>query len=100
MPVFAVIVERGREWDWSLPMRKQTDWDAHAAFMDKLANERVILAGGPLGGEDEARTILHVFDVPDKHAIMKLLDEDPWHRSGLLRIASIDPWNLLLGSIK
>ena len=55
MPIFVVVRERGSAWDWSRPMRRQAEWDAHAAFMDAMVDERFILAGGPLGGEDERR---------------------------------------------
>lgn len=99
MAYFAVVLERGAAWDWTLPMRKQVDWDNHAAFMDGLADEGFVLAGGPLGGEDDAPRILHVVDAPSNSEIVARLAEDPWHRSGQLRIVSIDPWTILLGSI-
>lgn len=99
MPHFAVIVERGAIWDWSKPMRRQDDWDAHAAFMDALAAEKFIVAGGPLGGEDRAAKILHVVDAPDESTVMDRLGKDPWHTAGLLRVVSVDPWTVLLGSI-
>ena len=35
-------------------MRRQAEWEAHAVFMDKLAQDGFIVAGGPLGGEDDA----------------------------------------------
>ena len=54
MPRFVLIRERAGGWDWNTPMREQTAWDTHAAFMDRLADEGFILAGGPLGSEDEA----------------------------------------------
>jgi uncharacterized protein YciI len=47
MPYFVVIRERGRAWDWSLPMRRQAQWETHAAFMDTLEDEGFIVAVGP-----------------------------------------------------
>lgn len=99
MPYFAVIVERGAVWDWSLPMRRQKEWDAHAAFMDALVTEGFILIGGPLGNEDTAARILHVVQAAGESAVRERLAEDPWHRSGMLTIAAIEPWTVLLGSI-
>lgn len=98
MPYFAVIRERASGWDWSAPMRRQAEWDAHAAFMDDLANRRLIIAGGPLGSENEARRVLHIFDMPDIASIEALLERDPWTPMQLLKTLSIEPWNLLLGS--
>jgi uncharacterized protein YciI len=99
MPYFAVIVERGAAWNWSLPMRQQEEWDAHAAFMDALAADGFIVAGGPLGSEDAARRILHIARAADASTVRNRLAGDPWHRAGFLRIVSIDPWTVLLGSL-
>lgn len=97
MPYFAVIRERGPAWDWSLPMRRQAEWDAHAAFMDALESEAFIVAGGPLGGEDDAKRVLHVVSAPDEGAIETRLAEDPWTPLRLLKTISIEPWTVLLG---
>lgn len=65
MAYYVVIRERGAAWNWSLPMRRQTEWDAHAAFMDALVDKRIILAGGALGGEDDAKRVLHIVNAPE-----------------------------------
>jgi len=54
MPYFVVVRERSAGWNWSVPMRQQKEWDAHAAFMDAATEEDFIVAGGPLGDEDSA----------------------------------------------
>lgn len=99
MPYFAVVVERGTPWDWTIPMREQKDWAAHAAFMDRLGDEGFIVAGGPLGGEDVAPRILHIVEAPNETTIRERLAEDVWYGTGLLQIASIDPWSVLVGSL-
>src|ERR1700693_1240426 len=100
MRCFAVIRERGPAWNWSMPMRRQAQWDAHAAFMDDLANRGIIVAGGPLGGEDDAPRVPHVGRLQqstDESAIEAMLAEDPWTPMGLLTTVSIEPWTVLLG---
>lgn len=97
MPYFVVIRERSSAWDWSKPMRRQAEWDAHAAFMDALTEERFIVAGGPLGGEDDAARVLHVIDAPSVEAIEARMTEDPWTPMRLLRTVSVEPWTVLLG---
>lgn len=99
MPYFVVIRERGGAWDWSAPMRRQVEWDAHARFMDALTEERFIVLGGPLGGEDDAARVLHVIDAPDVGAIEARLSEDPWTQTGMLTTVSIEPWTILLGDL-
>jgi uncharacterized protein YciI len=100
MPYFVVIRERGAGWDWSLPMRKQAEWEAHAAFMDALANDGFIAAGGPLGGEDDAARVLHVVstsEAVEEDTIEAILAADPWTPMNLLRTVSVEPWTVLLG---
>ena len=92
---YAVVRERGPAWDESRPMREQGGWDDHAVFMDALVDERVIVRGGPLG-EGERRFLL-IFDAPSEEAINARLDEDPWTPAAMLRIVSIDRWEVLLG---
>jgi uncharacterized protein YciI len=100
MPRYVLIRERGSGWDWSKPMRKQAAWDAHAAFMDRLADEGFILAGGPLGTEDEAARVMHVVEAPHADAVEARMAEDPWTPMGLLRSLSIEPWTVLLGGFR
>ena len=78
-------------------MRRQAQWGAHAAFMDALENEGYIVAGGPLGGEDDAAHVMHVVDAPMKTEIEARMTEDPWTQMHLLRTVSIQPWTVLLG---
>lgn len=99
MPYFVVVRERGGAWNWSLPMRRQAEWDAHASFMDALTDERFIIAGGPLGGEDDALRVLHIVEASDASAVSSRLGQDPWSISGILRTVSIEPWTVLLGGI-
>lgn len=98
MPYFVVTVERGNAWDWSLPMRRQQRWDEHAAFMDGLADERFILAGGPLGHEDHAPRIMHVVEAANEAAVRARLATDPW-ADGMLAVGAIEPWTVLLGGL-
>lgn len=95
-----MIRKRASGWDWSKPMREQAAWDAHAAFMDRLVEEGFILAGGPLGTEDEASNVLHVIEAPDGDAVERRMSEDPWTPMGLLRTLSIEPWTVLLGGFR
>jgi uncharacterized protein len=100
MSYFIMISERAGGWDWSRPLRRQAAWDAHAAFMDNLAAEGFIVAGGPLGNEDAAPRVLHVISAPDAAAIERRMAEDPWISMGLLRTVSIEPWTILLGGLR
>jgi uncharacterized protein YciI len=94
-----MIRERAGAWDWDRPMRQQDAWDEHAAFMDALASEGYIVAGGPLGGEDDALRVMHVVAAIDAAAVELRMAEDPWTAMGLLRTISVEPWTVLLGNL-
>jgi uncharacterized protein len=100
MPYFVVVRERSSGWNWSLPMRRQADWEPHAAFLDALESEGFIVAGGPLGDEDTAARVLLVVSAPDRDAIETRMAEDPWTPMRLLRTVSIEPWTVLLGGFR
>lgn len=93
MAFFALTLVHGPNWDASRPIREQQAWDEHAAFMDGLVEEGMIIIGGPLG--DGERT-LHAVEAADERQVEARLGEDPWASMGLLRIGSIQPWALWL----
>jgi uncharacterized protein YciI len=75
-------------------MREQAKWDEHAAFMNGLVDEGVVVLGGPVGG---ANKFLLIFDIEREELIHARLADDPWTPMGLLRVASVEPWEILLG---
>ena len=90
------LVERGKgpAWDHSRGRREQEGWDAHAAFMDGLAEEGFIALGGPIGEGDGENTLL-VIDADDESAVRARLAEDPWPEE-LLTIEWVRPWSVWL----
>jgi uncharacterized protein YciI len=91
---YLVRLERGAAWDHSRSRRTQAGWDEHAAFMDALTEEGVVILGGPVGEGDGDDTLL-VVDVEDEAAIRARLSDDPW-MNDLLRIKSVEPWSVWL----
>jgi uncharacterized protein YciI len=96
MAHFAVVVEQGPAWDRARGMREQAQWNEHAQFIDTLTEQNIILLAGPLGGRPTFRELL-IVRAEDERTVRSRLAEDPWHRSGTLRIAEIGPWQLLIG---
>jgi len=90
---FAVRRRRGPAWNAALTMREQAGWGAHASFMNALAAEGFVVLGGPLA--DGTETLL-IVDAASEDAIANRLANDPWSLTGLLEIASIQPWTILL----
>jgi hypothetical protein len=61
--------------------------------MDGLVDDGFILLGGPLEGERET---LHVVRAPSRKAVRERFAEDLWHANGMLRIARLERWTILL----
>jgi uncharacterized protein YciI len=92
---YAVLRERGENWDPRLPMRQQEQWDKHAAFMDALADDGFVILGGPLGDGEEK--FLLIMAAESEQAIEVRLADDPWPPLRLLRTAAVERWEILLG---
>jgi uncharacterized protein YciI len=91
--MFLVVVRRsGPEWDPSRPLEEQSDWPAHAAFMDGLVDSGFIVLGGPLA--DEHR-VAHAVEAESEEVIRATLARDPWSESHLV-IDTIEPWTIRL----
>jgi uncharacterized protein YciI len=95
MPTYALTHVHGPKWDAALPIRSQNAWSEHAAFMDALVAEGLIVLGGPL---DEGDRALHLVEAADEDHIRTRLGEDPWAAMGLLEVGSIQRWQLWLDS--
>ena len=96
MKLFAVVRSRGGAWRNSVALELQPDWDAHAAFMDRLHAEKFVVLGGPLEGTEEVLLIVRA-NGPDE--IVQRFAGDPWSEAGLLRISRIAPWTVRLGTL-
>ena len=93
MPMFHVVLHRsGPRWDPSLPLEGQSDWPAHAAFMDGLVDAGFIVLGGPLA--DEFR-VVHAVEAESEEDVRATLARDPWSEAHLL-VASVEPWTIRL----
>lgn len=92
---YAVIRERGENWDTRLSLRQQEQWDEHAAFMDALADDGFVVLGGPLGNGE---TFLLTVNAKSEQEIAARLADDPWTPLGLLRTARVERWEILLGA--
>jgi hypothetical protein len=91
LSTYVVLRERGPEWDWNRDMRAQDGWDAHAEFMEGLAEEGFILLGGVL----EDGRAMHVVEAESDEAVWERFAADPWPGE-MLNVASVTPWEILL----
>jgi uncharacterized protein len=91
---FLVKRTHGSSWDSSLLRRDQAGWNDHAAFMDRLVEEGVIVLGGPVGNGDGTHALL-VVELGSEAEVRERLAEDPWGED-MLATESIERWSIFL----
>src|SRR5256885_9288135 len=94
---FLVTQVAGPAWDYSRPRREQDGWDEHAAFVDGLAAEGVVVLGGPLGDPDSGPALL-VFRADSEDEVRRRLADDPWMGT-ILTIQSVERWWIWVGNL-
>ena len=81
MATFLVqLLRSGPEYELTKPLEEQSGWVEHAAFMDGLVDDGVIVLGGPLS--DEYR-VVHVFEAESEDVVRATLARDPWSQTHL-----------------
>ena len=94
--LFAVIRTRAEAWQDSQALERQREWEAHAQFMDGLHADGFILIGGPLEGTPD---VLLAVRAESEEEVYGRFADDPWTELDLLRLKSVSPWTLRLGSL-
>jgi uncharacterized protein YciI len=89
---FVVLRRSGRQWDPTRPMEEQSEWPAHASFMDGLVDAGFVVLGGPV--EDEHRVVL-VVEAESEDAVRSTLARDPWSGTHVV-VDTIDRWTIRL----
>lgn len=97
MDYFIVTELPGPSWDRSRPRREQDGWDEHAAFIDRLTEQGVIVLGGPVGDPDFGPAVL-IFSAESEDEVHAHLSEDPWLNT-ILRVDNVQRWSIWIGSL-
>ena len=64
--------------------------------MDGLVKSGFIVLGGPLEGE---REVLIIVRASSKDAVRQRFADDPWIRSGMLTLTTVQRWTILLDGL-
>jgi uncharacterized protein YciI len=94
---YAVRQRRGGPWDWTRDLRGQVGFEDHARFVDGLVDSGFIVLGGPLQGD---REVLIIVNAPNEDAVRKRFADDPWVRSGMLTLTTVERWAILLDGLR
>jgi uncharacterized protein YciI len=96
---FVVIRAAGPAWTDGKGAFEQPSVDKHAAFMNALADEGIVLFAGPLAGSEHGRIRALLIVKADNEAVIHdRLAADPWAQSQRLVTTSVEPWTLLVGA--
>ena len=97
MAYFLATMTPGPSWDRSRPRREQDGWDEHAAFVDGLAAQGVVVLGGPVDDPDFGPAVL-VIAAESDDAVHRHLSGDPWFGT-VLQVESVRRWSIWTGSL-
>jgi len=89
---FVVLRRLGPDWDPSLPLEEQSDWPAHADFMEGLVARGFVVLGGPLADEE---TVVLAVEAVSEAEVRATLALDPWSDSHLV-VGRVDAWTIRL----
>jgi hypothetical protein len=81
MTLFLVFRDHGPGWVAGKKTRDQPLWDAHAAFMDRLFDEKRVVLAGPYADGSRALVIAAARD-----------------EAGILSAEDVVPWTIFLDS--
>jgi uncharacterized protein YciI len=95
--VFLVRQAKGPAWAHGRGRRDQAGWDAHAEFVDALAEEGFVVLGGPIG-EGDGEDALLVVSAAEEDEVRGRLAADPWAET-MLVITSVEPWSVWVGEL-
>jgi hypothetical protein len=91
--MFLVILRQsGPEFDRARPLEEQSRWSEHAAYMDALVDDGLIVLGGPLAGDGR---VAHAVEAASPEVVRETLARDPWSETHL-RVESVEPWTIRL----
>jgi len=99
MGLFAVTRQAGPSWTEGKGAFEQPGADDHAAFMNRLADERFLVVAGPLAGSERDRIrVLLIAEAASATDVHQRLADDPWVVTQRLVTTSVEPWNLVVGA--
>lgn len=99
MSLFAIIREAGPGWTEGKGAFEQPAVNDHAAFMNDLAREGLVLFAGPLAGSEHDRIrVLLIAEAGSEADVHGRLADDPWVPTRQLVTTSVEQWSLLTGA--
>ena len=90
---FAAFFSPGPAWSSGKTSREQPYWIEHAAFMDQLFDEGIVILGGPYA---DYTGLLVIVEALDKEAVYALFEPDPFVIHEIVHLSSVHEWLIFL----
>src|SRR6266508_2472183 len=98
MSYFVVHRDAGPAWTDGKGAFEQPGVDEHAAFMNTLGEDGIVLFAGPLAGTEQGRIrVLLIIDAESEADIHDRLAADPWAQTQRLVTTSVESLGLCPG---
>jgi uncharacterized protein YciI len=94
---FVTIFTPGTHWIAGKTSREQPYWPEHAAFMDALFEEGIVIMGGPFA---DYSSIVVIIEASDENAVRDLFKQDPFMVQGIFHLSSVHEWLVFLDARK
>ncbi len=90
---FVILWGHGPAWVEGKTVREQPAWAEHAAFMDALFEQGMVVLGGPFA---DGTGSLVVLEAEGEDGVRTLLAKDPFVEQGVFVLDSLKEWQLFL----
>ena len=91
MPLYVVTYEHPDEEGWRQHVLPHVGW-----LQDRLA-DRSLIASGPFK-DDASKAALLIMSAPDKDALARLIESDPFSTGGLIANMTVREWDPIFGA--
>jgi uncharacterized protein YciI len=90
---FATFFSPGPAWQNGKTSREQLYWTEHAAFMDQLFEDEIVVLGGPYA---DYSGLLVIVEALHKQEVYDLFERDPFVTHNIARISGVHEWLIFL----
>ncbi len=90
---FIILWNPGPAWVPGKTVREQPYWDEHAAFMDPLFDNGMVVLGGPFA---DATGSLVVVEAENEQEVTNIFMRDPFLTHGIFALNRLKQWTLFL----
>ena len=90
---FMILWAHGPAWVEGKTVREQLYWTEHAAFMDPLFEQGMVVLGGPFTDGTGSMVIV---EAESEQEVADLFAHDPFLVHGIFALGSLKQWQLFL----